>query len=112
MYAALLGEVEGVRLFTPERLREATAPSMSGVDEVFGMPTSWALGYSLGALGAPPGEPETAFGVGGAGGSFAYADRATGMAFALTKNRLTPEFSAAIQIIQLVAEELAETSRL
>jgi hypothetical protein len=26
------------------------------------------------------------------------------MAFALTKNRLTPDFSAAVQIIQLVAQ--------
>jgi hypothetical protein len=33
------------------------------------------------------------------------------MAFALTKNRLRPDFSAATRIIQLVAEELAETSR-
>jgi CubicO group peptidase (beta-lactamase class C family) len=52
-----------------------------------------------------------AFGIGGVGGSFAYADRAAAMAFALTKNRLRPDFSAATRIIQLVAEELAETSR-
>jgi hypothetical protein len=87
------GEVEGVRLFTPERLREATAPSMSRVDEVFGMPTSWPWGTAWAPSG--PGGPETACGVGGVGGSFAYADRATRMAFALTKNRLTPDFSAA-----------------
>jgi hypothetical protein len=40
--------------------------------------------------------------VGGAGGSFAYGDTATGIGFALTKNRLTNDFTAATQIIQLV----------
>src|SRR2546421_4631429 len=45
MYAALLGQVDGVRLLSPDRLREATTKPVSGVDEVFGMPTTWALGY-------------------------------------------------------------------
>lgn len=36
----------------------------------------------------------TSFGMAGAGGSFAYADPATGIAFALTKNRLTGDFTA------------------
>src|SRR6059036_203426 len=86
MYAALLDRVDGVRLISPERLREATAVSMSGADQVFGMPTTWGLGYSIGRLGASPQESSTAFGVGGAGGSFAYGDTASGIAFGLTKN--------------------------
>src|SRR5881398_528834 len=81
MYAALLGEVDGIRLLSPERLREATSAPVSGVDEVFGMPTTWALGYSM---GVPGGETKTAFGVGGVGGSFAGCDAATGIAFAVT----------------------------
>jgi CubicO group peptidase (beta-lactamase class C family) len=32
MYAALLGEVDGVRLISPERLREVSAVAMSGID--------------------------------------------------------------------------------
>jgi CubicO group peptidase (beta-lactamase class C family) len=44
MYAALLGEVDGVRLLPPERLAEATAISSRGLEEVFGMPTTWGLG--------------------------------------------------------------------
>ena len=36
-------------------------------------------------------ETQTVFGVGGVGGSHAYADTATGTTFALTKN-LHPEF--------------------
>src|SRR5919112_1205051 len=47
LYAALLGEVDGVRLISPERLREVSAVTMSGIDEIFGVPTSWGLGYSI-----------------------------------------------------------------
>src|SRR5437867_779166 len=107
MYAALLDRVDGVRLISPERLREATAVSMSGADQVFGMPTTWGLGYSIGRLGASPQESSTAFGVGGAGGSFAYGDTASGIAFGLTKNRLSNDFGTATQIVQLVNERLA-----
>jgi len=102
MYAALLGEVDGVRLFSPERLREATAVSSSGVDQVFGMPTTWGLGYSIGLPGAGAQDAPTAFGVGGVGGSFAFGDSASGIAFAVTKNRLTLDFTAATQLSQLV----------
>jgi CubicO group peptidase (beta-lactamase class C family) len=109
MYAALLGEVDGVRLISPQRLREATTLSMSGVDAVFGMPSAWALGYSLGRLGSTPQESPTAFGVGGVGGSFAYADTATGIAFAFTKNRLQQDFNAATRLVQIVHDTLAET---
>jgi CubicO group peptidase (beta-lactamase class C family) len=102
MYAALLDEVDGTRLLSPQRLREATAVATSGVDEVFGMPSAWGLGWSIGLPGSTAKDTPTAFGVGGAGGSFAYADTATGIAFALTKNRLTADFTAATQISQLV----------
>ncbi|NTU80593.1 MAG: hypothetical protein HGA45_14650 [Chloroflexales bacterium] len=40
MYAALLGEVDGVRLISPERLHEVSAMAMSGRDEIFGFPTA------------------------------------------------------------------------
>jgi len=104
MYASLLGKVDGIRLISRERLREVTAVAMSGTDEVFGMPTTWALGYSIGRPGSM--DSTSVFGVGGAGGSFAYGDSANGIAFALTKNRLTPDFNAAAQISQMVTEAL------
>src|SRR6267378_212784 len=100
MYASLLGDVDGIRLIPAARLREATAVAMSGTDAVFGMPTTWALGYSIGRPGSM--DSTTTFGVGGAGGSFACGDTETGIAFALTKNRLTQDFDAVAQISQLV----------
>jgi CubicO group peptidase (beta-lactamase class C family) len=99
LYAALLGEVDGVRLLSPERLREVTAVSSSGPDEIFGMPTTWGLGY---AIGLPGGPRDTAFGIGGVGGSFAFGDTATGTAFAVTKNRISSDFATATRLSQLV----------
>jgi len=107
MYAAMLGTVGGVRLLPESRVREAIATPFSGVDEVFGMPTTWALGYAAGIPGQEPQDPPTAFGVGGVGGSFAFFDSATGTAFALTKNRLTQDFNAAAEVARLVVETLA-----
>jgi CubicO group peptidase (beta-lactamase class C family) len=107
MYAALLGEVDGVRLIPPERLREATAVAFSGIDQIMGNPVSWALGYSVGRIGTEARETPTAFGMGGVGGSYAYADTETGVAFALTKNRLTMDFGAAEQVAGIVARAVA-----
>jgi CubicO group peptidase (beta-lactamase class C family) len=102
MYAALLDELDGVRLLPPERVREATAVSASGTDAVFGMPTTWGLGYAIGGLGSSAEQSPTVFGVGGVGGSFACGDSATGIAFAFTKNRLANDFNAATELGQLV----------
>jgi hypothetical protein len=41
-------------------------------------------------------------GVGGVGGSFACVDTATGVAWALTKNRLSAGFEVAEQISEIV----------
>jgi CubicO group peptidase (beta-lactamase class C family) len=109
MYAALLEDVEGVRLISARRLREVSTPVVTGVDEVFGNPSTWALGYSIGRLGSTAQDSPTAFGIGGAGGSFAYADTATGIAFALTKNRLTPDFTTATNISAIVTKIVEES---
>jgi CubicO group peptidase (beta-lactamase class C family) len=98
MYAAIVGTVDGVRLLPPARLREATSSPFTGDDQVFGMPTTWALGYAAGVPGVEPKDPPTSFGVGGVVGSFAGFDMATGITFAVTKNRLTQDFNAASEI--------------
>ena len=109
MYAALMDEVAGVRLIPPERLLEISAPAFSGEDQIMGNPVTWALGYSLGRVGSDQPETSTAFGMGGAGGSFAYADTATGVVFALTKNRLTSDFDAAKRVDGIVTKAVAES---
>jgi len=105
MYAALLTGVDGVRLIAPERLREATAVSSSGIDQVFGMPTTWGLGYSIGGLGLAQ-DSKTTFGVGGVGGGFACGDTASRIAFAVTKNRISQDFNTATELSQIVKKAL------
>ncbi|MDF2704461.1 MAG: beta-lactamase [Nonomuraea muscovyensis] len=82
MYAALIGEVDGVRLVSPERLAEMTAVAVQGPDWVFGADAPRTLGYALEAGGAM-------FGASGSGGSLAGAAPALGLSVAATKNLLT-----------------------
>src|SRR3712207_6562893 len=108
MYAALLGEVDGVRPISPGRLREVSAVATSGPDQIFGFPTSWGLGYSIGQCMSNAHETQHVFGVGGVGVSHAYADTRTGTTFALTKNRLTPSFETAEQVGGIVTKAVAD----
>lgn len=107
MYAAMLGTVGGQRLLTPARLHQATRSPFSGMDEVFGIPTTWALGYAPGVPGVDAKERPTAFGIGGVGGSYAGFDIAGGIAFGFTKNRLDQDFRAASEITRTIFESLA-----
>ena len=45
---------------------------------------------------------------GGVGGNYAFADPATGIAFALTKNRLTADFSAAEAVAGIVIQAASD----
>ncbi len=65
------------------------------------------LGYAIGGLGAAAEDSNSVFGVGGAGGTFACGDTASGIAFAVTKNRLTPDFNAAAELRKIVKKALA-----
>ncbi len=109
MYAALLGEVDGVRLVSPERLGDITTVAITGVDEIVGFPVARALGYDIGRPSPNAPDTPTVFGMGGAGGTYAYADTATGTAFALTKNRLTFDFDAVEQLDEIVTKAVAES---
>ncbi len=108
MYAALLGDVDGERLISPQRLRQVSAVCMSGIDQIFGFPTAWGLGYSIEQSTSNAQETQTIFGVGGVGGSNAYADRGSGIAFALTKNRLTPSFETVERVARIVTKAFAD----
>ncbi|HVX46231.1 MAG TPA: serine hydrolase domain-containing protein [Mycobacteriales bacterium] len=99
VYAAI---VDG-RLISPDQLAELSAPAFDGVDQVFGNPARLALGYPLGRLG--DGTPTT-FGWAGGGGSYACADVSSATAFAITKNRLTPDFATAQRITELIAAQV------
>jgi CubicO group peptidase (beta-lactamase class C family) len=107
LYAALLGHVDGVRLVSATRLETMAAVAFSGMDEVMGVPTSWAYGYSPWRPNGH-GRPGSTFGMVGMNGSAAYADIDTGVAVAVMRNRFTTgDFATVARIDQLVADELS-----
>ncbi|WP_121829803.1 serine hydrolase domain-containing protein [Streptomyces sp. S1] len=87
MYAALIGEVDGVRLLAPETLASATGEQASGEDRVMLLPSRFGTGYMLPTDGVPMTGP-TAFGHTGRGGSLAFADPAHGIAFGYVMNHI------------------------
>ncbi|WP_030691132.1 serine hydrolase domain-containing protein [Streptomyces globisporus] len=86
MYAALLGEVDGVRLLPAEALPRLYELQTSEPDRILGAPIAKGMGYFL-DLPAMGGEP--AFGHNGSGGSIAFADHRRGLSFAFTHSLLT-----------------------
>lgn len=87
MYAACIGEVDGVRLLSDETVARATEVLSSGPDCVIGQVLTIGLGFML-----PPTLPANAgpraFGHLGAGGSAAFADPDRGLGFAYVMNQM------------------------
>lgn len=95
MYAAVIGEVDGVRLLDDAAVARAAAPRTDGLpapapfDRLPSQdPTRFGLGYELPRRGLPMLGPGS-FGHAGAGGRLAYAQPATGTAIAYTCARMT-----------------------
>lgn len=88
LYAALVGEVDGVRLLRPETVAAACTSQSEGADAVLYLPTRFGLGFML-PPALCPSAPLTAFGHPGAGGSLALADPARGIGFAYVMNRMS-----------------------
>jgi len=107
--AAMYNAVLQGRLVGSAQLAELSALAFEGTDQVFGNSARMALGFPLGRIGAPAEEHSAAFGWPGGGGSYAYADPVRGIAFALTKNRLAPNFDTALSVTTILADHLAGT---
>ncbi|RCG23959.1 class A beta-lactamase-related serine hydrolase [Sphaerisporangium album] len=108
VYAALAGQLPGTKpLVSAERLAEISAVAVADTDQIFGMPTQYALGYSIGrpVPDAPAGA--TIIGWPGAGGSVADVDLTNDIAFAVTKTRFTSgDFTTIAPISALVTKSL------
>jgi CubicO group peptidase (beta-lactamase class C family) len=104
LYTSLLGHVDSVDLVSPGRLQTMAAPAFSGIDQVMGFPTEWALGYSLARLGSTPSRAGSTFGMFGSNGSAAYADIDSGVTIAVMRNHILGGFSTVAAIDDLVTE--------
>jgi CubicO group peptidase (beta-lactamase class C family) len=88
MYAATIGEVDGVRLLTDQQVKAATTQQTTGPNYVLmGMDIQFGLGFmlhsSLIALGG-----KNSFGHFGAGGSVGWADPDADLAIGYVMNRM------------------------
>jgi CubicO group peptidase (beta-lactamase class C family) len=101
LYAGWLGEVDGARVVSAARLADASTVSSSGPDQVYGGDCAMSLGFALGLPWADAGAPR-AFGMAGAGGSWAGADPERGVAVAVTKNVLSVDFTTVQRIVSAV----------
>ena len=96
MYAACLGELDGVRLLSDASVARASEVQSSGKDCVIGQPLSFGLGFGLSPTFGPTPGPK-AFGHSGAGGSVAFAEPERGVAFAYVMNQMQLSMSEADQ---------------
>jgi CubicO group peptidase (beta-lactamase class C family) len=108
LYAAMLGHAEGVSLVSPRRLAEIASIAFTGTDEVMGIPTEWAFGYSPYRPGGVAARPGSTFGMIGMNGSAAYADIESGVAVAVMRNRFAAgDMTVVERIGRIVAETLS-----
>ncbi|HTO00806.1 MAG TPA: serine hydrolase domain-containing protein, partial [Microthrixaceae bacterium] len=87
MYAACIGEVDGVRLLSPETLANAIEPRTEGPDSVLMFPIPFGLGFMRNSDFSPFTSP-AAFGHYGAGGAVGFADPDSGLAFGYAMNQM------------------------
>jgi CubicO group peptidase (beta-lactamase class C family) len=89
MYAACIGEVDGIRLLQPDTVARACEVQATGIDCVLNAAFTFGLGFMLPPT-MPPRVGPRAFGHGGNGGSFAFADPDRNIGFGYVLNRVRP----------------------
>jgi CubicO group peptidase (beta-lactamase class C family) len=84
-YAALIGEVDGIRLLQAQTVKAACEVQSEGPDKIVMAPVKFGSGYSLPPFLSPPCK-DSCFGHPGAGGSMAFADPEGEFSFAYVMN--------------------------
>ena len=102
MYAAQVGEVDGVRLMSDATVANAIVEQSSGPDAVLMIPTRFGLGFFLQADFSPLMGPRS-FGHAGAGGSLGFADPDAGIGFGYVMNKMDSNLSGDPRTAGLIA---------
>ncbi|MFE3830240.1 serine hydrolase domain-containing protein [Streptomyces sp. NPDC059092] len=108
-YAAMIGPVDGHRLFAPATLTLARTEESAGPDRVLIVNTRFGLGFMLHGPAAPLLAPGS-FGHPGSGGSLGFADPESGIAFGYVTNGLRRGVTADARPQALVRAVRAATS--
>lgn len=87
LYAALVGEVDGIRMLAPDTVAAACVVEAEGPDRVISFPSCFGLGFALQPMVAPGAGPR-AFGHPGAGGSLGFGDPAARLGFGYVTTRM------------------------
>jgi CubicO group peptidase (beta-lactamase class C family) len=89
IYAMLLGggELDGVRVLSPEQVAKHTTVRQEGSDMFFGVYLRTSLGFLHTSTDTDYGGSQEAFGFPGQGGQIAFADPASGLAFCYLPGR-------------------------
>lgn len=107
MYAACLGEVDGIRLLSVESVRQVCeAAEPLAEDAVTGYATRYSLGFQL-PFPFRPMAGEGCFGHYGLGGSTGFADSRRGFAFGYAVNQMGPATPSDPRSVALVDAVLA-----
>jgi CubicO group peptidase (beta-lactamase class C family) len=104
MYAATLGEVNGVQLFgdeVRERVRTTVTPS-GEPDACLIMPTTFGMGFMTHGMFTPYAGPGS-YGHPGAGGSVAFAQPERNLAFGYAMNRMASNLAGDTRAARMIA---------
>ena len=100
MYAACVGEIDGVRLLSPAVVDRARTPLTSGTDRCLQVETAFGLGFMTSGVFAPLGGPGS-FGHTGAGGSVGFAHPEKGLAFGYVMNQMEANLAGDTRVAAL-----------
>ncbi|MBO0727815.1 MAG: beta-lactamase family protein [Acidimicrobiaceae bacterium] len=102
LYAASIGEIDGIRLLEPATVKDATLEQATGPDQVLLQETRFGSGFFLPSPFSPLMGPRS-FGHAGAGGSLAFADPEREIGFAYVMNRMQQNLSGDPRTADLIA---------
>jgi len=106
IYAACIGEVDGVRLLDPETVERATQTEARGEDLVMGFETHYGTGFQL-PFPFRPMAGQGSFGHHGSGGSVGFAQKELGFSFGYAMNQMRPVYGSDPRTNSLIAALLS-----
>jgi CubicO group peptidase (beta-lactamase class C family) len=101
MYAACIGEVDGVRLLSSEVVDRARVQQTSGTDQCLQVETTFGMGFMTSGPFSPLSGPG-ALGHAGAGGSLGFAHPERRLAFGYVMNQMEANLSGDTRVASLI----------